>query len=244
MNRTPEGCRIKSFCYVCGQFMRIEGQEGDGHAFTPQFKEWFAAIFPSENLNTTSRYLPKRCCNRCFRGLERWWIHETTFKYIIPMQWPLVDPLEHKREECYGCVDWKQGLTVQKGRDKIYDEVPFEEGMVLPKKPSPLAGNSPALFSVSGASPDVASSWHPTQAAATITSKTPQLLKVEDLDLLVSRFVLPKNHSEYLASFMKHRHLTAPGVNSTRYRTRDAELKKCFKMNAKKTLYTALMSKI
>lgn len=142
-------CHIKSFCYVCGLFMANEGAGDEGHGFTKEFIEMYESYFPFEKVRTTARWLPKRYCNGCHTALWKWWNEKPGqktlhLKYAAPMGWPLVDPLEHKPEQCYGCVNFgKGGLTKIKAKAKVYESVPgvslpvlYEEGMVVPKRPT------------------------------------------------------------------------------------------------------------
>lgn len=212
--------------------MAKEGEGREGHGFTKQFKDMYHAYFPTERVNTTARWLPKRCCNTCYATLSRWWTQgpeektKTKMSFIMPIRWPLLDPLEHKREECYGCKNHDEGLTKEKRKLKRYVAVgavslpvPYVEGMTVPKKPSPDFFSVTGLTSVPGGFSPEFSEWQPSAIAAT-TSKQPKPLTKEDLDTIVAILALPKTKSEELASFLKHRNLLAPGVNATSFRTR------------------------
>lgn len=227
--------------------MADEGLGNEGHGFSKEFIEMYESYFPFEKVRPTARWLPKRYCNGCHTALWKWWNEKPGqkilhLKYAAPMGWPLVDPLEHKPELCYGCVNFgKGGLTKIKAKAKVYESVPgvslpvlYEEGMVVPKRPTPPSGTSPATFSgTMGTSPDVASEWQLSTSRQQV-AKIPELYTKEALDELVVDLELGKGKSENLASRLKHRNLLMPGVNSTSFRTRDADFKKCFKVNAKK----------
>lgn len=144
--------------------------------------------------------------------------------FIMPMRWPLVDPLEHKREECYGSMNHEMGLTKVTGKYKQY--VGFGEVSL------------PVPYVVGGFSPEVGSLYQPPPNVVATTSKQPKPLTKEELDTIVADSELLKRKSEELASSLKHRNFLAQGVNVTSSGTRDADLKKCFKVNSAKKLRT------
>jgi len=68
------------------------------------------------------------------------------------------------------------------------------------------------------------------------TIKQPQLIHQPELNDLIRELSLPKNKSEYLASWLQERNLLMPSTKVTVYRKRNAELTKFFQFNNSKTL--------
>lgn len=166
--------------------------------------------------------------------------------YGKPMLWPLVDPVEHKPEECYGCMNYKKGMRkADKHRKYVAPgnvHLPTShDGIPVPKK------NSPDFFSLATSGPetdfnaDVASEYLPPTTSQQL--KDPELIEKNELDALVAFLELGKVKSEKLASFLKRKNMLARGVNVTAFRHRDTDLKECFIVNAEKTSHIAMMSR-
>lgn len=136
--------------------------------------------------------------------------------FISPMGWPLTESLEHNEKECYGCKNFESGLTKEKGKYKKYVAVgestlpvPFVEGMVAPKKPSPDVFSTTSSFGQAGISPDIGSLYQPPTTSRAKPSKQPEPLTQKEIGFITADMTLPKNKSEKLTSFLKRKNLLA-----------------------------------
>lgn len=130
---------LDKFCYVCGRFVSKDARKGH---FSEQFRLAYTCYFIQPlflHVDWTSHTL----CTQCYQDMLDW-LHKKRMKmpFGVPVIW--TDPNGHDPDNCYGCLNYTEGLTVQKAKQMTYRGcasasliAPHSDNVPVPKAPSP-----------------------------------------------------------------------------------------------------------
>jgi len=217
---------VQSFCYICAKYEVKSRQRRISKSIKSLYKAYFGVEM--ENLNTS--FVPNIICGSCYSMLRKDKSKKSPADIAVPAVW--TQPLSE--DECYFCANKIVGLNSSTRQSHNYANVPTL------KKPIKVGDQS---IELAGPSKDL--DLTPTPNCVTFTSNTEseesnspsddthasdseEEITQAELNDLVRDLGLPKDGSEYLASWLKKRKKIGPQVKISYYRDRDKEFRQFF----------------
>jgi len=214
-----------NFCYICSKFEVQSLRRQFNESFCDIYKEMFKMEVDQHN-----SWVPRVICNSCRKMLLRWKSEKNrkNMKFSSPTIWKI----PRNREDCYFCLNNISGLNSKNKHKFIYKSVCT---VIAPVLAECNKGESDSALSKNIEQPDSSESSsdeNNSSESESYKSKTkftvPSLVSQSELNDLVRDLGLPKDGSEFLASFLKKKKFLEPKTKVSFYRNRDSEFRKFF----------------
>lgn len=216
--------KINEFCYMCGKFT-IPSLRTNITARC----EWVYEFCFGMTIRKNVSWAPNSICKVCRNASYGWFLEKRDIPFKSPVIWN--DPGQHDPANCYVCCNDVNGVNRNKKNSFAYTSVPsailpvpFEEGDIKPKKPSPTIDSLIMPSTSRGTQVDVDDvSYQPSQQSENV-KKLPQ----NALNKVVRKLNLSQKQAELLARELKSAKVLDPRVKVTGYRFREEPFIKYF----------------
>ncbi|KAL4706484.1 hypothetical protein ACJJTC_015682 [Scirpophaga incertulas] len=214
-----------SFCYICGEFIKVREKKYD-LSTNLKICEAYQAYFNLPVKNQDKKWTPHVSCNSCRYTLDGWYRGEKRqMKFAVPRIWR--EPSDHLTD-CYFCI--VKPLKGKNSKKTSYPDLPSTSAPMPHTDTNPVP-NPPVLENQvlsQDSFPSRSSSLSvPSEFVLESELKLPHLINSEDLNDLIRDLNLPKSKAELLASRLKQWNLLNSDVRISRQRKRHEEFS-CF----------------
>lgn len=213
----PRKCEYDpdTFCYVCGKYTIKKSQK----PLTPLIEENYQHYFQRPLIRSVW-WAPAQICSTCYTALNKW-SHGNlpSMQFGVPMIWN--DPIEHKKNQCYFCVNHSiHGHNIKARHDFEYQSVPphaeipkpHSDTVPIPALPAHRGLRSADTNRGSAGTLENNSEQPSGQASGHALPNPPRRLTQENLNALIGELGLPAEGAALLGSRFKKWNLLAQGV--------------------------------
>lgn len=207
-----------NFCYICSKFEVQSLRRKINETVCELYEEIFKVKIDQHN-----SWVPRVICNSCRKMLYRWGAEKDkeNIKFSSPTIWK--DP--GNREDCYFFFNNTSGLNSKNKHKFVYKSV---DSVIPPVLIEWNERESDIELTEYIEKPDESEFSSDENGSSESESAVPSLISQSELSDLVRDLGLPKDGSEFLASFLKKKKLLEPKTKVSFYRNRDSEFRKFF----------------
>lgn len=209
-----------SFCYVCAKFLPKSQQRN----VTRSLEEAYKRCFGFSMANLDKPWTPDHCCIACHHNILGFESGKHKLQFSVPAIWR--EPRDHI-SDCYFCI-----MTIGSYTKKSKGKIQYRHVSSLdPPTGDPISKQIPSqsAIEVHEEEPSVEPEENGIDfdydpASDVNNGRNPGSFNQEEMDDLVRDLMLSKEAAELLASRLKEKDLLNPGVQITKYRSREADL--------------------